>query len=441
MTEFRRPADDGMQRRDALTAALIGLGAALVAALQWYLAGAMDQPHDAPAWLFVLVSAVFAAPLAFRRRWPIPVMVIVSIYYAVAVELGVLEVTVAQVVLFLPFYTVGAWEPRRRAATTSRLIVVIAMGLWLLSSAVRGFTDPETGEYGVQAFYTLFAIQVVINVAYFGAGWVFGDRAWQQALEREALESAQAEVRAQQAQLTEQAISLERLRIARELHDVVAHHVSAMGIQAGAARRVLGRDPDRAAEALRSVEQSSRSAIAELGTIVTALRSQDENDAPMPTLADLRDLVVAAREHGTVRLEIIGDPRPLSHVVELTAYRVVQESLTNVRKHAGPGASADVRLRYLTDVLEVEISDDGAGERKHAAAGLGVGQTGMSERVAAVGGTIEMHGKTRGGYLVRASMPTREGGVVAVREDDGDAVEPLRPASEDSPRTAERAAR
>lgn len=179
-----------------------------------------------------------------------------------------------------------------------------------------------------------------------------------------------------------------------------------MGIQAGAARRLLDRDPDRAATALRSVEESAREAIAELGTMVGALRSTDESDAPMPTLADLADLVRAAGEDGSVHREVVGEPRPLSPAVELTLYRVAQESLTNVRKHAGPGARADVRLRYLQDAVEIEIADDGGGVRAGRAPGLGVGQTGMRERVAAVGGTIEIGPKSRGGYLVRARIPT-----------------------------------
>lgn len=391
-----------MLRADALTA--LGLAAASV--LVGVLASASQmQRFERSLWLVALFSVLVAAPLAWRRRWPVPVLVATSVLYAVGGELGAMELTVSQVVLFLAFYTVGAWCTNRTLAFRARLATVLAMAVWLLASAIRGFYSPETGEYGVQAFFSWFVIQVMVNAAYFAGAWVFGDRSWQQAVEREALERAQAEVRAQQAQLTEQAISLERLRIARELHDVVAHHVSAMGIQAGAARRVLGRDPERAEQALRSVEESARSAIAELGTIVGALRSRDEGDAPMPTLADLRDLVAAAREHGDVALEVVGTPRPLSPIVELTAYRVVQEALTNTRKHAGPGARADVRLRYLDDVVEVEVADDGAGVRGGRGAGLGVGQTGMRERVAAVGGTIEMGPKSRGGYLVRAAIP------------------------------------
>jgi signal transduction histidine kinase len=402
----RRPADAAMRRTDALTALGLALASALVAVLTWT---AQIQQFDRPMWMAVLFSVLIATPLAWRRSHPVAATVATSVAYVVGGELGAMELTVSQVVLFLPFYSIGAWCTDRTLAFRARVATVVIMAIWLASAGIRGFYSPETGEYGVQAFFSLFMIQVIINAAYFGAGWVFGDRSWQQAVEREALEQAQAEVRAQQAQLTEQAISLERLRIARELHDVVAHHVSAMGIQAGAARRVLSRDPERAAAALRSVEDSARTAISELGTMVGALRSTDESNGPMPTLADVRDLVNQAREHGPVDLEVVGERRELSPAVELTAYRVIQEALTNTRKHAGPGARADVRIRYLPQALEVEIGDDGAASVSSGAPGLGVGQTGMAERVAALGGTIEMGPKSRGGYLVRAAIPTGTG--------------------------------
>ncbi|GAB2605792.1 sensor histidine kinase [Pseudactinotalea suaedae] len=392
-----------MLRADALTALALAFVGAFVAVLVWT---AEIQPIEQPLWMAMMFSVLIAIPLAWRRRLPVVAMVGSSAAYMVGGELGAMELTVSQVVVFLAFYSVGAWCADRRLAFRSRMVLVVVMAIWLVSSGIRGFYSPETGEYGVQAFFSLFMVQVLVNAAYFSGGWVFGDRSWQQAVERETLERAQAEVRAQQAQLTEQAISLERLRIARELHDVVAHHVSAMGIQAGAARRMLTRDPERATTALRAVEDSARTAIAELGTMVGALRSRDESDAPMPTLADLRDLVAAARAHGPVDVEIVGEPRQLSPAIELTAYRVVQEALTNTRKHAGAGARADVRVRYLDDALEVEIADDGAQARTSRAPGLGVGQTGMKERVAAMGGTIEMGPKSRGGYLVRAAIPT-----------------------------------
>jgi signal transduction histidine kinase len=389
-------------RVDVATAALLAVSSAFLAAL-----GSVSQVvgFRASMGLVVLASFLVALPLVWRRRAPVPVVALCSVGYAVAAELGVMELWVSQVVLFLAFYSVGVWEPDRVLAHRARLVTVVAMALWLASSAVRGFSDAEVGERGVSAYFALLAVQVAINAAYFGAGWYFGDRTWARAREREQLVAAEEEIRAQQDRLTEQAVALERLRIARELHDVVAHHVSAMGIQAGAARRVLTRDPEQATHALGAVEASARSAIAELGTMVGALRSQDDAEGPMPTLADLEELLASARASGPVELEVVGEPRSLTGVVELTVYRVVQEALTNVRKHAGAQARADVRIRYRSDDVEVEIADDGRGPSVPTA-GLGMGQIGMRERISAVGGSLETGPKSRGGYLVRARIPS-----------------------------------
>jgi signal transduction histidine kinase len=223
-------------------------------------------------------------------------------------------------------------------------------------------------------------------------------------------------------------VELERSRIARELHDVVAHHVSVMGLQAGAARRVLERDPARASsdpravEALTVVEQNAREAVDELQRMLGALR--EPGDVPSTTastrgLAQLGELVAEAQAAGLpVSFAAVGEEKPVPPAIGLTVYRIAQESLTNVRKHAGPRASADVRLRYLADAVEIEVSDDGAGAagadraarprsaaRGTAQAGSRLGQIGMRERVAAAGGELELGPKPRGGYRVRARLP------------------------------------
>lgn len=397
-----RPAPDQRSvRADAVLAGALALVGCVMVALT-----AMTglQFADVPIWQPMLAAVALAVPLVLRRVHPVAVSIAQVAIYVAAGELGVTELYASQVALFMGFYSIGAWDANRKRAHVSRLVIVIVMAGWLASSAVRGFFDPETGERGVSAFFALLIIQVVINVAYFGGAWIFGNRAWSSALEQERLAEAHAEIQEQQAQLAEQAVSLERVRIARELHDVVAHHVSAMGVQAGAARRVLATDADQAADALRHVEQSARDAIGELRSLVVTLRSDDDGASAAPELDALPSLVEAARASGQrVTLSEIGTPRAVTPMVGLTAFRIVQEALTNARKHAGPVARVDVRVRYLEGELEVEVTDDGHGSGA-GTQGAGAGLLGMRERVAALGGSFEAGPRSRGGWLVRARV-------------------------------------
>ncbi len=400
MTYPTRYVDASMVRRDVLTAAALGVSSAIMASLA---VGSFSPFVERPAWMCALTSLVLAAPLALRRKAPSLAALLVMAVYITASELKLMEVTVSQVIVFLAVFSVGAWENDRRRAFVVRVLIVASVAVWLVVGAVRGYGSSDTRIYGVSAFLSWLGIQLAVNAGYFAGAWVFGNRSWDQAIERAQLVSAQSEIRAQQEQLTQQAISLERLRIARELHDVIAHHVSAMGIQAGAARMVLESDPQTASMALRAVEDSARAAISELGALVGFLRG----DAPLteraPTLADTGALIQAAREFGTVDFRIVGDPLELRPVQELTIYRVLQEALTNVRKHAGRDARADVRLRYGEDFVEVEVADDGDGLIGRTQ-GLGVGLTGMRERVEATGGTLHVGPRSRGGFVVRATM-------------------------------------
>jgi signal transduction histidine kinase len=398
-----RPAPDARSlRADALLAGVLALVGCVMVALS-----AMTglQLTEVPIWQSLLAAVLLAAPLVLRRVHPVAVSAAQIVVYIAAGELGALELYASQVALFMGFYSIGAWDANRKRAHWTRVIIVIAMAAWLAWSAIHGFFDPETGERGVSAFFAFLLIQIVINIAYFGGAWLFGNRAWASAIEQEQLAAAHAEIQAQQTQLAEQAVSLERVRIARELHDVVAHHVSAMGVQAGAARRALAADADQAADALRHVEQSARDAIGELRALVVTLRSDDGVTASAPDLGALPALVAAAADAGQhVTLREIGTPRPVTPMVGLTAYRVVQEALTNARKYAGPVAEVDVRVRYLPGELEVEVTDDGhgSGSGEH---GAGAGLLGMRERVSALGGALEVGPRSRGGWLVRARVP------------------------------------
>ena len=206
------------------------------------------------------------------------------------------------------------------------------------------------------------------------------------------------------------AVAGERARIARELHDVVAHNVSVMVVQAAAARRMIGHDGDKAVEALTSVENTGREALKEMRRMVGMLGKDADEElalAPQPSVSELDWLVERAREAGLdVDLTIEGEERRLDSSVDLSAFRIVQEALANTLKHAGP-AKAHVRLRYGDRDVELDVSDDGSGTPSPAPrdSGLGTGLLGMRERVAMLGGEMEAGYRKDGGFGVRAKLP------------------------------------
>ena len=204
-----------------------------------------------------------------------------------------------------------------------------------------------------------------------------------------------------------QAVVAERARIARELHDVVAHHLSVMVVQAGAARSVGERDPAAAADALRQVEESGRTGLGEMRRLLELLKADDATGerAPQPGLAHLDELLDGMRATGLpVEAVVEGPSRPLPDGIDLSAYRIVQEALTNTLRHAGP-ASARVLLRYEPDAVEIEIADDGIGAPPGDDGAGGHGLIGMRERAQLFGGTLEAGPRPGGGYVVRARLP------------------------------------
>ncbi|MDA0170968.1 sensor histidine kinase [Solirubrobacter taibaiensis] len=201
----------------------------------------------------------------------------------------------------------------------------------------------------------------------------------------------------------EHAVFEERVRIARELHDVVAHHVSTMGVQAGAARLVIDRDPDQAKTALAAIEASSRQAVAELHRLLGFLRQEGDRDelAPQPGLEQLTQLTESLPL--TVAISVDGAPRALPPTVDVSAYRIVQEALTNTLKHAN-ASRADVHVRYAADAVELEIVDDGRAGNGSSRSGLGL--IGMRERTALHGGQLSAGPGAAGGFVVKATLPT-----------------------------------
>lgn len=385
-----------------------GLYVAAVLSQQLYrVAGVYTDPADAVLTFALLAAAVL--PLAVRRAHPVIAAVTVSIAFIACGSLRVPELLIVNITLFMAIYTVGAWVSRRSLAIGVRSAIVLGMAVWLMLALFQSATDPDAldGFSRAGAFSPLVAymlIQVIINLLYFTGAWWFGDRAFASARQRWELEQRTAELERERERTAAQAVALDRVRIARELHDAVAHHVSVIGIQAGAARTVLTRDADAASAALQTIEQTTRETIRELHEMLTTLRDNDEADDSARGLERVPELIAASVDAGLpTSYHVIGDAQPVPAVASVNLYRIAQEALTNVRKHAGPDATADVRVRYGGDHVELEIANTG-GVTVHRMPG-GLGQLGMRERVAASGGTLELGPRSRGGYLVRARIP------------------------------------
>jgi signal transduction histidine kinase len=201
--------------------------------------------------------------------------------------------------------------------------------------------------------------------------------------------------------------SEERLRIARELHDAIGHHLSLINVQSGVALHLNEDLPEQARNSFAAIKQASKEALSELRSVLSVLRQEDEQAprSPTPTLARLEDLVAQAAAAGIeVRTESGGDPRPVPFSVDIAAFRIVQEALTNVTRHAGP-ATATVRISYQEHDLTVQVDDDGRGSPPHAAPPDGNGIRGMRERAAALGGDLLAGPRPGGGFRVRARLP------------------------------------
>mgnify|MGYP001431428195 FL=1 len=403
-----RPATPAQLKRDVWLAIALFAGA-VISAWLGQVAGFYGDDTPALGWA-LLYSAALALPVAVRRRWPEAVLVVVSVVAYAGVSARIPELYVGNVVLFIAMYSVGAWVADRRRATIVRLVVIAAMFLWLLVSTFQAATAPDDDGLSRAGLFSPFAaymlIQFLINAAFFGGAYFFGERAWADAESRRSLEARTAELERERELTAAQAVALDRVRIARELHDVVAHHVSAMGVQAGAARAVLDRDPSAARAALAGVEQSARSALDDLRHLLDTLRTPDGDTPGGSTvqLAALGELIEHARANGLpTDFTVVGDPVDAPELVQVNLYRIAQEALTNARRHGGPGVTADVRLRYTRDAVELDVASTGT---TLPAVRPGLGLVGMRERAAASGGTLEAGPRPRGdGYLVRARIP------------------------------------
>jgi len=344
-----------------------------------------------PAWLTALVAGASSGVAACIRRshprgallsWSAAVLVLAA-WLTPPEEIGPLFLGL----LLFP-YMVGARVAGRRALVAPPVVVVTVLAVAL--SSVDGYI------YGDIVFPTIFGVLMWL------AGRVVRSRAELTAELHEAALVAHEQREADAAR----AVAEERRRIAREMHDVVAHSVSTMVIQAGGARRILGRDTQRAIEAATLIERTGREALSEMRHLLCVLHAGDEAAAlaPQPTLHELGALIGRSRAAGLpVELAVSGEPGELSAGVDLAAYRVVQEALTNALKHGG--GHAEVRVRYADDELLLTVSDHGDGTPRPRAESGGHGLVGMRERVRVCGGELRAGPRPGGGFEVEARLP------------------------------------
>jgi signal transduction histidine kinase len=345
------------------------------------------RPPDALAYLLALS---FGALLLVRRRWPLVVLLVSYVVLLLYYGLGYPGISPA-VPLGVALYTAGATGHLRWGLVGTVLFIL-------------GGVQALVREHASAAeLLIIFAQPASLMVALLLLGdAVHARRRWQAEV-RERL----ARVEADREREAERRVEQERLRIARELHDVMAHTIAVVTVQAGVAADVLVDDPDEARTALATIRSASREAMAELKATVGVLRGGEGDAAPRapsPGLGQLDGLFETARDAGLrVEASVSGEPRPLPALVDLTAYRIVQESLTNVRRHAG-AATATVTIRYEPADLVIEVDDDGRGPASDGGR-TGYGLAGMAERSAAVGGRLEAGRKAGGGFRVTARLP------------------------------------
>jgi signal transduction histidine kinase len=338
---------------------------------------------EEPFWLQVVSFLAITVPVAWRRRAPLAATAVVAVGFSVQTVAGQAEVLGGFVAAILITYAVAAHEDRRGALVGALLVVVGVVLSALYDPANRSFAD---------TFGNLFLFAVV---------WTLG-RAVRSRQRRVDVAERTAAEREEQART---AVQDERTRIARELHDVVAHSVSVMVLHAGVARRLLRDDPDRVVEPLRLVEETGRQALAEMQRLLGVLRENGARAAlaPQPGLDDVPELAEQLRRSGLrVELRVDGEPQRLPAGVGLAAYRIVQEALTNALKHAGP-ATASVGISYRPHQVELDVVDDGRG--RGIGIGTGHGLVGMRERALLYGGQIEAGPLEAGGFRVRAVLP------------------------------------
>ena len=372
----------------------VALGIVVVAISMLTLAVAPISIGTMPVWLAIVTTAVTGIAVALRRRWPIAVLAVVAAVillqqlYGASLNFGSLAAVIA-------LFTVAAETPRRTSLVVLALLPAYLMVADLMYAAVHPIgTDVIVGQF--LSALVIFAIV-----------WLAGDSLRTRRARMRELEERAERLERDQAERARVAVQNERAIIARELHDIVAHSVSVMVVQASAARRIVDEQPEEARAAMASIETTGREALVEMRRLLGVLRS-DASPAPLEPQQGLAEIgtVIAGADRAGVVVELIieGEPRPLPPGLDLTAYRIVQEALTNTVKHAAP-AHATVRIRYEPDALDLDIADDGSRPDAERDRTGGHGLIGMEERVRLYGGDFAAGPRKPAGFGIQVRLP------------------------------------
>lgn len=350
-------------------------------------------------YFLALIALGMTIPIVVRRSHPVGA-------FATAIGFGALQVVLyrgrpvpSDLAIVILLYTLAAYSTRRNSVI-GLLICLFGAAIELLE---RQIPRPAPSRWEWLIFgYLMFAGPCL-------TAWVLGDSTRYRRAYYTNLEERAARLERERDAHAQIAAAAERARIARELHDVVAHNVSVMVVQADGAAYALGTDPERTRRALAAISATGRQALTEMRALLGVLRRGDDGGlavlAPLPGLGQLDELLDQTRAAGLpVTCSVEGKVRPLAAGTALTAYRIIQESLTNVRKHAGGMAGANVVLRYTDAAVELSVTDNGVGATA-ACDGAGHGLTGMSERAAMYGGSVQAGPRAGGGFEVTATLP------------------------------------
>lgn len=381
--------DDPIRALTTDTALALGI---LVVSIGSVLIGQPDlepgvTPLDTVGYLLIAAQTL---PIIWRRKFPVAVLAVIVVAFMVD-RAANYPSSWAFFGIALAIYTVGSQLPPRRSLLVGTLAIDVVLGWTLIGVFVQDV--PE---------FSLFS-----SLAVLGFPFLVGRESYFRQQQMVELETRAVQAEHHREQEAADAVTRERVRIARELHDVVAHEITVMTIQSAAARRVLATSPKQAESAIQSAEEAGHRALTEVRRLLGMLRTTDPRTTrPQPGLASLDSLVEQMNDAGLpTKLSLTGEIRPLPLGVDVNAYRIIQESLTNTLKHGGPDARAEIKVGFDREALTIEVADDGRGAASSRPESPGQGLVGMHERAALLDGALRAGPRPGGGYRVNARIP------------------------------------